>query len=96
MRAFASHGLTSSHQWKEERGGGGSPCLHGGALGCWCQHRHSTDIGTSAGSRSTGEQGRVRVRGCWGASSVSLHAACACRMIMYVKRKVYVTHIKGV
>lgn len=66
------------------------PRLHGGL---W---RADASTGTSTSSGSTGEQGRVRVCGRRGAGSVSLRAACAPRMIMYVKRKVYVTHIKGV
>lgn len=61
-----------------------------------------TGTSTSTGTGGRQEEGRARghVPGrpaaVQGAGSMLLRAACAPRMIMYVKRKVYVTHIKGV
>lgn len=60
----------------------------------------STSTSTSTGGRR--EEGRARghvpgrLAAVQGAGSLLLRAARAPRMIMYVKRKVYVTHIKGV
>lgn len=71
-------------------------------LAAWWVWGTGTGTSTSTSTRGRQEEGRAgghvpgRPAAVQGAGSMLLRAACAPRMIMYVKRKVYVTHIKGV